>query len=1109
MDKSDGSNRLQLHNSILFGREVESAVLIKAYEGNRNAKSLGNEIGPHIILVDGESGMGKSSLIEETMNQYERNNPEEFVAGEYETYFCTGKFHQFKSTEPFSAVKQAFSELCDSILSTRSRQELCDDLTETLGAEGKILTEVVPGIATLIGDHKGEIVANTQGSVESFFRLKFLFKLFVRTLCKYHRFILFTDDLQWSDKSTIELIQTIICDNEAHQLLFVGTYRSDEVTKNHPLSEMMIEVEKHKTIQRVHVSNLDVDTVDQMISHLTSCDQDKTRALSEVVHRKTLGNPFMVREFLQLLENEKYIEYSWMDLQWNFDINKIAKDTLLPDSVVEVVALRIKRLPAQIQAILKLAACLWSHFHAPSLFSISSKLGGEFSGFQSEEDLVAALNFAVEESLLDGLKDSHYKFSHDRVQQGLHSLLGVGKERSLQHLRIGEVLWSMLKSEERKNWMLFIAADQLNLGLDCVADPGKRLEMAQLNLDTGREAKKMSAFIPASEYFNQGIRLLKDDSWDLHYQLTLQLHVEAAEVAMCIGDNESCSTYASAVVKNSRSLEDRIPVFMSLINSYGSQTEYKKAMDLSVDVLNDLGEPFPRKANMVQVLIQLFKTMRVIGKMKDDEIASLPRMIDEKKSAAMVILNKYSVHALLRQRSADMLLCLIRNVQLTLKYGLHSISPSAICAYGLVLGSLGKLDEGIRYGALAMTLLESLGAKEWEANCAQIYHIFLRHWKETYSECVSGLTKAYKTGMTSGDIEFAFYNGICAVSFFFLAGLNLEPCEADCRLYCEQMLVYSRENNYSVSCPTWQLLLNLLGRSSDPLMLTGKAMDEVSFVEKATAEKNIGALQTYWINKGQLCYYFGDMIEARRVLVEFGKTKGNMETHFFTTTYTFFMALVLLDLARTTKKRKHVTAAKKLIKTMQGWVKLGNSNLAHKLLLLTAECNALHEKNEKNIRRAFDAAIVAASRAGFIQDAALGNERAGLWLSSRSSEDNDYWARVYLERAFLLYSDWSAQGKARHLVKCHSRILKIDGSSSIEKTGGESISQHTGFSGPNSGTSGYERSSFRGSESSSLDISAKLSQSSTAFRGVQRFDPNVVRQHTNVAERSSFFNVAE
>lgn len=244
------------------------------------------------------------------------------------------------------------------------------------------------------------------------------------------------------------------------------------------------------------------------------------------------------------------------------------------------------------------------------------------------------------------------------------------------------------------------------------------------------------------------------------------------------------------------------------------------------------------------------------------------------------------------------------------------------------------------------------------------------------------------------------------------------------------------------------------------------------------------------------------MKEALRVLIEFGKTKANLATHFFTSIYTFFLGLVAIEMARTTKRSgKHRAVAQKAIKTIKSWVKIGNANLAHKLLLLKADFNALQENHEKKVRMDYDAAIVAASRAGFIQDAALANERAGLWFSSRNDENSQYWAKVYIERAHLLYSDWSAHGKARHMMRTYPQILNKDASSSLGKTIGESVSQITGYS-------GQDRSGAMGAavtSSGSFTPEARLTQTSTTFRGVTRFDPEAAGQHSRVAERSSFF----
>jgi predicted ATPase len=103
------------------------------------------------------------------------------------------------------------------------------------------------------------------------------------------------------------------------------------------------------------------------------------------------------------------------------------------------------------------------------------------------------------------------------------------------------------------------------------------------------------------------------------------------------------------------------------------------------------------------------------------------------------------------------------------------------------------------------------------------------------------------------------------------------------------MQVYKKKTDYHLGCSLWQFLLNMMGRSANPLILTGEAMNEVEFVEKVKRDNNIGALQAYWIYKGQICYYFGDIKEARRIICKFGRTKANLEMHLFSPVYFSFL----------------------------------------------------------------------------------------------------------------------------------------------------------------------------------------------------------------------------
>ena len=81
---------------------------------------------------------------------------------------------------------------------------------------------------------------------------------------------------------------------------------------------------------------------------------------------------------------------------------------------------------------------------------------------------------------------------------------------------------------------------------------------------------------------------------------------------------------------------------------------------------------------------------------------------------------------------------------------------------------------------------------------------------------------------------------------------------------------------------------------------------------------------------------------------------------------------------------------------------------------LEAEYMVLQNGNDDQVvQKAFDKAISAPARAGFLQDAAPANERAGSFFC---------FASAYLTRAHELYLEWGATVKAAHLEGNHTAV---------------------------------------------------------------------------------------
>lgn len=73
-------------------------------------------------------------------------------------------------------------------------------------------------------------------------------------------------------------------------------------------------------------------------------------------------------------------------------------------------------------------------------------------------------------------------------------------------------------------------------------------------------------------------------------------------------------------------------------------------------------------------------------------------------------------------------------------------------------------------------------------------------------------------------------------------------------------------------------------------------------------------------------------------------------------------------------------------------------------------------KCESEQKAMYDESIKSASRAGFTNDAALGNELAGFYFARKGDEGADD-AGWYQNRAREKYDQWGAHGKSQHVSK--------------------------------------------------------------------------------------------
>ncbi|MEC3981296.1 BTAD domain-containing putative transcriptional regulator [Amycolatopsis sp. H20-H5] len=111
--------------------------------------------------------------------------------------------------------------------------------------------------------------------------------------------LLVFDDLHWADEETLALLTALATDPGAGPVLLVGTYRSTEITAG--LAETLGRAARAEPA-RIYLGGLAQPQVLQLVKAVTHREMAADDA--RVIHARSAGNPFFVRELTRLWETE-------------------------------------------------------------------------------------------------------------------------------------------------------------------------------------------------------------------------------------------------------------------------------------------------------------------------------------------------------------------------------------------------------------------------------------------------------------------------------------------------------------------------------------------------------------------------------------------------------------------------------------------------------------------------------------------------------------------------------------------------------------------------------------------------------------------------------------
>ena len=987
----------------LYGREAATETLRSVF---RRVASGSVEA----VLVAGQGGVGKTSLVQEMHR----------TIAEKHGYFVAGKFDPLQRDVPFTALVSALQDLVEQLL-TESEDRIVawrDAIQAAVGANGQIVIDVVPALELIIGPQPATPELDP---FEAQNRFNLVFQSFIQVFGeRAHPLVLFLDDMQWADQASLNLVTLILSAPDTESLMLVQSYRDTEVSAMHPFMLAVKQQRQHANVVSVELKSLEPRDVTELVADTLHIDAASARPLAEIVHTKTHGNPFFIRQFLETLHAEGLIVFEPADNTFGFDSSAV-QSVAITENVAELMAAKLGKLPASTQHALRLGAAIGRQFELESLAQIAEQTPAELAACL-QPALQAGL--VVPSSSLASLdRDSPlvyrcFEFLHDRVQHAAYEALPEADRAGL-HLAIGRAL-SADCDEQSADARLFDVVNHMNQGAALITSASERRELAELNLRAGAKARKSTAYGLAEQCYRKVIDLLGEDAWAEDYASVYESYSRLAESQLLTADYAGAfETIDTAEVRASCAI-DRAQLLTIKIHVYLGSGKMPEALACGRQALSLYGIDLPDSSDAIAQMLktEIAAILEATGAIGVENLLDLQVMEDSKVQALIETLTHCLPAAFQTDQQQYALLC-CKMVTLSLEYGNCPLSARAYSSFGALLASaFGNFPDAYRFAKLGVDLAERLGDPAVFSSVHCIWALFASPWVKPIEESIELFRKGVQYGLQTGDHQHVGYSAARMISHQQFKGMPLDDLREETLHTLALLDRIGDATNMEYLPPRLRLMDWLRGERPHGDTLASDAQDEAELTRAIRARGN-RSFESDWLIVLTMHRYLCGDFEAAHAFAKQSETLVPFSAAFIPRAeHNFYYSLTLtaLDAAATPEQRKqHAARLNQNQMQLKGWADACPENFAPMYLLVEAERARIRGARVEAMDL-YDEALRAARKHDFVNIEALAAERASqFWLDSGKPDIAD----MYLERALSAYDRWGATGKSTDLRRRH------------------------------------------------------------------------------------------
>ena len=534
----------------------------------RTAWALARQGQPQVVLVTGEAGIGKTTLVEAFTAE---------VSAEPGLGLGRGQcVEQYGLGEAYRPMLEALEALC--------RSAEGEQVVALLRQQAPTWLVQLPW--RLSDADRQRLAYELQGSTRE--RMLREFASLIETLTAQRLVVLVLEDVHWSDYASLDLLTLLARPQARSRLLVLATLRPlDGLAPEHPLRPVVQALQRSGRVTELPLAVL---TVEHVTAYLQARfpGQPWPAALAPWLLHHTDGNPlFLVTVLDTLLARGLGADTA---APWEVQATLDALAAGVPEGLRPLLEQQFAHVPPETQPVLEAASVVGIEF---ATAAVAAGCGQHLAQVEEACDALARQHLIRPVGVAvwpDGTLATRYAFRHALYHQAAYERLGLGRRAHL-HQRVG------LRLEEAYGLQTSALAATLAGHFEAGRDLRRAVHYVQ---QAGEQAFQRHAYRDALAYLHRGQDLLRAlpatperEHQDLALQMTLGAVLTATQ-GYAAPAVRATYARAQALCQQGVASPQRFWMLLGLQTFYLVRAELQTAWEVGVHLLRlaeDLDEP--------------------------------------------------------------------------------------------------------------------------------------------------------------------------------------------------------------------------------------------------------------------------------------------------------------------------------------------------------------------------------------------------------------------------------------------------------------------------------------------------------------------------------------